>query len=583
MKCLCNIRCKLWKDIDMFGKEPDLYYKGNTKKTSWIGRILSILFFTIYFAFFAYKLIRMITKIDVTFYDTFTYSPEPPAVKITKENFFGGFALENPITYDPFIDESIYIPKAYFKRAERKGDDFEWQIIEIKLERCKLESFGTKYQEIFKTKALNDLYCFKEMNYTLEGHFSYDLYSFIYIQLFPCVNITEKQTCKPLEEIDYYLRNTFITVHMQDIELTPKSYDSPVRPRNADIYTTVGKQLFREIHTFFQVVNIETDMDFIGFDEFENIKSEVFLKYDEMIVMSNIIETDIYQTGESFCDFTIKLSENIRTERRTYTKLITILGDVGGLMEVIFTLFRVISSFSVDILYEISLVNNLFNFNLIKKLVLMKFNNKKKDKNNISKKNIHKRRGSTIDLQTISSRKSTITDEDEKASKFVINVKMSRRNSVNSEKKVRLNKQHIKKSKFHKVITLTNTPPDYFSTNNENINITRFENKNLNRENTLKSNDESQQDNNIIIKKINMKRFCIYCCFCFSRRRNIIQNILLDEGMSIISERLDIFNLFEKMYRDEKNKDKIFELEENKMSDKCKVKLEYICRKNYGI
>ena len=553
MKCICNIRCKLWKDIDMFGKEPELYYKGNTKKTSWIGRILSILFFVIYFAFFVYKFIRMMKKIDVTFYDTFSYAPKPPAVRITKENFFGGFALENPITYDPFIDESIYIPKAYFKRAERKGDDFEWQVIELELERCKLESFGSKYQEIFEKKALNDLYCFKEMNYTLEGHFNYDLYSFFYIQLFPCVNKTEEQTCKPLEEIDYYLRNTFITVNMQDIELTPKSYNSPVRPRGADIYTTVGKKLFREIHAFFQVVNIETDMDFIGFDEFENIKSEIYLKYDEMVVMSNIIETDIYETGESFCDFTIKLSENVRTERRTYTKLITILGDVGGLMEVIFTLFRVISSFSVDILYEISLVNNLFNFDLKKKLVLMKNNNKQKDENNISEKNVHPIYGSTIDLQTISSRNSIITDEDEKEPKFIISEKTSKRNSLNSENKIRLNKHHVKKSKFHKRLSLNNMnpPPDYISTNNKNKNKIRFKNKNLNRENSLKSNDESQQDNRTIIKKIKMKRFCIYCCFCFYRRRNIIQNVLLDEGMSIISERLDIFNLFEKMYRAE--------------------------------
>ncbi len=56
----------------------------------------------------------------------------------------------------------------------------------------------------------------------------------------------------------------------------------------------------------------------------------------------------------------MKISENVRTERRIYTKLITVLGDVGGLMEVIFALFRIISSFFIDILYEISLKLNLF-------------------------------------------------------------------------------------------------------------------------------------------------------------------------------------------------------------------------------
>jgi hypothetical protein len=84
------------------------------------------------------------------------------------------------------------------------------------------------------------------------------------------------------------------------------------------------------------------------------------------------MENNIYETGESFCDFTLKLSENIRIERRTYTKLITILGDVGGLMEVVFTLLRIISSLSVNILYEITLVNNIFDYNIKKQLIKLK-------------------------------------------------------------------------------------------------------------------------------------------------------------------------------------------------------------------
>ena len=46
----------------MFGKEPELYYKGSNKKTTLIGRIFSISFITIYFVFFVYKLIRMLKK-----------------------------------------------------------------------------------------------------------------------------------------------------------------------------------------------------------------------------------------------------------------------------------------------------------------------------------------------------------------------------------------------------------------------------------------------------------------------------------------------------------------------------------------
>ena len=100
----------------------------------------------------------MLQKKDVTFYDRFTYLKKPSKVKITNENFYGGFALEDPKTYDAFIDERIYIPKAFFKRAEKKGDNFIWDIIELELEPCKLEKFGPIYQEKFKSKNINNFY-----------------------------------------------------------------------------------------------------------------------------------------------------------------------------------------------------------------------------------------------------------------------------------------------------------------------------------------------------------------------------------------------------------------------------------------
>jgi hypothetical protein len=219
---------------------------------------------------------------------------------------------------------------------------------------------------------MENYYCFKEVNFTLEGHYNYGLYSFFYIQFFPCINTTEKHNCKSLEEIDYYLKNTFLSFDFQDIDLNPNDYKKPFRPRSVDVYTTIGKRLFKEVHAFLQLVEVQTDMDWFGFDEFTNIKSEQYLKYDELEEMYNILDNNIYETGDSFCNFSIKLSEEMRIEKRTYTKLVTILGDVGGLMEVIFSIFSIISSFTVDILYEISLVNNLFNFDLNKKVVIIK-------------------------------------------------------------------------------------------------------------------------------------------------------------------------------------------------------------------
>ena len=54
MRNVCNIHCKFIDDIDLFGKEPELYFKGNSKRTSWVGRIFTFLYILIYVAFFVY-------------------------------------------------------------------------------------------------------------------------------------------------------------------------------------------------------------------------------------------------------------------------------------------------------------------------------------------------------------------------------------------------------------------------------------------------------------------------------------------------------------------------------------------------
>ena len=559
MKCLCNLSCRFLKDDDMFGKEPELYYKGKSKKTSWIGRIFTIIFVVVYIGIIIYKVIRMFKRIDVTFFDTFIYEDKPPSIQLSNEIFYGGFALEDPNSYDAFIDEEIYYPKAYFKRTERKGDVFEWYVKELELERCKLEKFGSKYRDSFKTKALNNYYCFKDINFKLEGHFSYDLYSLFFIQFFPCVNTTESSKCKPIEVIDYYLQNTFISFEMQDIELTPKNYSHPVRGRDVDIYTTVGKKLFREIHVFFQIVRIETDLDFIGLDEYENIREEDYLKYDEMVIMSNFLETDIYEKGDSFCDVTIKLSDNVRTERRVYTKLITILGDVGGLMEVIFTLFRILCSFSVDILYDISLVNNIFSFDLEKKLVLNKKKERKediKDDDDVPKKLNFPNSNKYISRNKFSSKEMLTGTEVTGSSSRIKEIERGRQEEKEGNE--------IKTNKLNH----NENPPEIIKKENNQRNINIFLNNYQNKRNISRRlskislrnkrkrnsiNDVVMKDGNNntpkIIDKIKINRACIYCCFLCVRRRKNMENILLDEGINIICERLDVINLFHKIYR----------------------------------
>ena len=461
------------KELDMFGKEARLYYNGDEKKSSNFGIIISLLYLIIYGVLLIYKLLKMIKKIDFSFYDSFAYIEDPPSIKITPDNFYGGFGLEVPETYDPFIDETIYYPKASFKTGIRHGNTWNWTIKEIELERCNISKFGQFYRNKFKENALNNLYCFKEMNETFIGHFSYDYYSMIFIEFFPCKNTTENNNkCKPIEVIDSFLKGTFICMEFQDVELTPHNYSYPARARNQDIYFTVGKKLFKEIHILYQITEIETDLEFLGIDEIENLKNDIYLKYHSTTQMTNILEDDIYQTGQAFCHITIKLNDQVRIQRRSYTKLINIWGDVGGLMEVIKMIFNLISFLSLDILYENSILNNILKNETVEKKIKKEIKNfnfirisKSKELNNISIPN-GKEINNKNDL-TISKRIGcdgpndiTIAKKDNKNQNDIIEIKKN--NTNNYSRRVTLPETLLKKVKnserleLNRILTINN-------------------------------------------------------------------------------------------------------------------------------
>ena len=60
-----------------------------------------------------------------------------------------------------------------------------------------------------------------------------------------------------------------------------------------------------------------------------------------------------------------------------------------------------------------------------------------------------------------------------------------------------------------------------------------------------------------------------------------MHNYLLDEGMRIISEKIDIFNIFDKMYKDEEITEKIVINKTIEMSDKCKLQLQSLFDRIY--
>jgi hypothetical protein len=326
---------------------------------------------------------------------------------------------------------------------------------------------------------------------------------------------------------------------MEDIQLTPDNYKLPVLHRNQDIYFTVGKRLFMEVHVYFQIVSIETDMDIIGLEQFQNFKVEKYLRYDSQVQMTNFIENDIYETGESFCSVTIKLSDLVRVQRRSYSNLLSVLESVGGTMEVIFLLFKISSYFITAILYELDIVNILFKFNIDKKTIIIKNN-----KNNFeSKYKIVNKSGSTKVFPTYN----------KKIDNFLIPFNDKKRISSSDQmciKSYRFSKFQITpKDEPVTAIRLKKNNKDKEKDNNNSQNIIIRETP---EENNISIFDYKKERKNLI-SKIKFKEISYYFCIhCFKKKKKYYY-LLLNESMKLFIEKMDITYIFKKIVDDDEN------------------------------
>jgi len=550
----CKDKFECFYEFDLFGKSPEFYYKRRAKKVSITGRIFTIIYSLIYSAFFVYKLIRMLKRVNVTFYDTFAYIGEIPSINITNENFYGGFAIGNI----PFIDETIYYPKAEFYSGQKVGNQWSWSSKEIELEKCKLEKFGSKYKELFKDKQLNNLYCLSEVNMTLKGYSTYDEFSYFYLTFYKCNGTTKDGIpCQPSSEIDKYLYSNIVQFYMQDIELTPQIYSSPVQIREKHITGPIYKHLYQKIYAYMQIVITETDNDVIGFEGLSNIKTEKNIKYDESWIISAPNNGQTYDDGYPIFEITVQLAEKVLTQKRSYTKLFEVLGDVGGLMEFFFTFFNIIASSLADTLYNISLINNLFTFYLEKKIILIKNKNNKnrfslkerasiyKPKirpSNLSPKNILNSNDEMIDIKKVNTKNNEIN------SKLSINRKIGIKKK---KKKLRNTVTTLEKNVINKISILNLKNED----NNPNKNSFEYDISNM--ECREEKDIEKEKVEQKLIKKIKINRFDICFFLLCIKRRKKIEKILIDEGMNIIIKKLDIINIFYNIYNVEKIQEKL--------------------------
>ena len=230
-------------------------------------------------------------------------------------------------------------------------------------------------------------------------------------------------------------------------------------------------------------------------------------------------------------------------------------------MKVILSVLDIIIAFITKNLYEKSIINNLFEFDLDKKIIIIKSKEKQKIKLlNIVNPNkiLNQQNNNKNDTNNEQSRNIKI-NEDLHKNKLDENIFSSKTKEKDIKKKI------IKINKSTK-----NENNEFNDQKSFNIKII-----NTNDDKEINIEKEKEDEKRKIIRKIKRNKFYEYLCFLFIRKIKNIQNTLLDEGMNVITEKLDILNIFRKINRDDRIQ--IISKEDNiEMSEICKAKINKI-------
>ena len=549
-----NIENDFLTDFDLFGKTPELYYNGKSKKSSTLGIVLTIIYIILYIAFLIYKLVRMFKRIDMTFYDSYTFKGLP-SIKLTNNEFYGGFGMGGRID-----EQMYYLTVNYVRQAKVNGVWVEEENRELETEICRFEMFGPDYQEIFADQPLKNYYCIKDVkDLVLEGYSNLERYSYFNVKFYPCIGVTKDGIpCYDYNTKKLFFTQNVIELKLQDNDLNPENYKMPVERRQVDMNSPVFKDIFQLIYSYIQIVNIETDEDITGLNFFtDTIRKEQYTRYDEsFIITSPLFYGDILRTGGPIADVTLQLSAKVLTEKRQYMQLIDVLGDVGGLMEILYSLFSVVSSLVTEILYDRSLVNKLFSFDLKKKYVVFNKARNRGLQTNVDNTLKDIRRIDSVNLQEkykeLKDNKDIIVFSKENSGDQTIeaktNVPSTKKKVIKVIKKRKTQKNSTAKTLFQ--LKEQNTQEQNIPNNENKLSVDENKNiisvNNIPNEPIITVNDANISEDEDL-RKVYINNWLI-CCFWFTNKKKNVNRVLFEEGSKIITERLDIMNMFNHLF-----------------------------------
>ena len=546
---------------DIYSKQIGFFFNKKDRIGTTFGLVLTIIYILISLLLLIFYSFYTIKGINMNVYDSTIYPQDIPFSNINPKTFYFAFGLEDPKTSNRFIDESIYYPTLlFFDRVKVNGEFITTNRVELDYEPCKEEKFGEEYKYLISSGDLSNSYCLKDFNLTLAGGYKFKRFSYLRIRINPCVNKTENNNhCKPQDIIDYYLKGGYFSMLTKDIGLNPNNISEPVIYTLQNLYITIDKSIYKDYIIYYGITEVKTDIGLF----YQVLETKKYLQFRKDIQTFYFRDESEYYNGKSMCAIDFRLDELVYIQKRTFSKLQETFSIIGGYMQLVSTIFTMLSFFANRIIPELKILNGIFNYNLKEKRLILKVQSIKDL--NLRNNSSHLYFPSLSPKQESETYNKTHSNFNENSGNNIIEIAKNISPSIEPNNK-------RKKSLFiqNKGKVNENDKSDVDILNNANVSLRNNKRKSACNKNIIinknyiyrvgsfypklrKSSEEKDKDSNLNdnIHKINFNTFDYYCLKKLIGRKKDFD--LYKIGLNLYRKRMDIINVFTLFILTEKN------------------------------
>ncbi|KAM3140758.1 hypothetical protein pb186bvf_007163 [Paramecium bursaria] len=331
------------KSFDLFQKPVLLMIKKEEAHRTLFGALMTLFLLTVVLILLITSLMTLFNREQPKMISSNQFRPDPDRIELHPSNFTFQVGVQNA-NYATYIDDSIFKLTATlvtkYNTMVNGTVSAEWLNEDIPLTICSNKNAirQTELQTFFSNLDQTTVFCVdwdKQEKLLLQGDFSSPNYTFILINIDTCTEKNRGPGDPPCQSQDI--------PKIQKLLLVPFGYNT---------YTTISPTTFKEITYYYQPTDVSTDFGLISSD-IDYQKSMSFYQARELVDVT---------TSTNIAQIIFRLTTVESQNFRSYSKFQDILGQVGGLWNVLFLVAKYLQYPLSVLSYKLAIINSLFNF-----------------------------------------------------------------------------------------------------------------------------------------------------------------------------------------------------------------------------